>query len=84
MPESPGNIQSSTMRSGVLSFSVYQPHRHAPKSHLVAFRLKVVAEQQGQRLFVFDNQYACVHARCHYLSPAARSEARVVVSPFGR
>ena len=48
---------------------------------VVAFRLKIVAKQQRERFFVFDDQ----NARAH---PALRHDAcmlaNAVVSPFGR
>ena len=52
---------------------------------LIAFGFEVVAEQHGQRLLVFNDQDARAHRVIRlYLSPAARSAAKLVVSPFGR
>ena len=60
MPERPGSIQSSTTRSGTLSFSRdvgLVAARHG--IDLVALRFEIVAQQQRQRLFVLDDQDAC-------------------------
>ena len=64
MPDRPGNIQSSTIRSGV---DLLQPRvglvAAGGRLDLIALGLEVVAEQHRERLLVFDNQNARVHAK---------------------
>jgi hypothetical protein len=59
MPERPGNIQSSTTRSGVLSSAV---SASSPQADVSTRSLppEVVTKQHRQRLLVFDDQDARV------------------------
>ena len=84
MPERPGSIQSSTTRSGGASRSrMSASSPRADGLDLVAFGFEVVAQQQRQRLFVFDDQDACAHVSV--LAPHDTAAlAKAVVSPFGR
>ena len=56
----------------------------ARRLDLIALGLEIIAEQHRERLLVFDDKNARIHAKSCYLSAAVRNAAIVVVSPFGR
>ena len=62
MPDRPGSIQSSTIRSGTRSFSLVSASSpRADGFDVIALGIEVVAQERGQRLFVFNHQNARAH-----------------------
>ena len=65
-----------------------QPHLGLVAAHdgldVVPFGFEIVAQQQGERLLVLDDQDARSHAAPLQFQPGNGTVVRLVVSPFGR